>query len=64
MDAFQLFITDEILDICVSYTNAYAKSVYDLYNEEHADEEPKQWKCATQVEAGAFIGLLLSCRYI
>ena len=35
----------KILGICVRYTNAYAKSVYDLYNEELAHEEPKQWMC-------------------
>jgi hypothetical protein len=56
--AFELFLTDEILDIIMRETNREANRVYRQWNIDHP-EKPKTWKSLSMIELKAFVGLLI-----
>lgn len=56
--SLQLFVTDNIVMIIVRYTNKFANSTYQAWNDVNPTE-PKNWRETDYVESKAFIGLLL-----
>ena len=64
MDAFKLFITDEIMNEIVLQTNNYAKRHFDQRNKTRLTDDvyrttPIEWKDLDRVVLEAFIGLLI-----
>ena len=62
VDAFKLFITDDILDEIVSQTNKYAKRPIDHVNQRRSDASPyrtaqTRWKDLDRIELEALIRL-------
>ncbi|CAF1454756.1 unnamed protein product [Rotaria sordida] len=64
MDAFKLFLTDEILNEVVLQTNKYAKRYMDQRNQRQLNDAAnqtklKKWKELDRTELEAFLGLLI-----
>ena len=60
LDFFRLFITDEFIEGCVTYTNAYAQQRIDddKENAPHSSHS-QQWQATTTEELKALIGCLI-----
>ena len=58
-DAFELFITPDILDIIMRETNREANRVCTEWNAQHQNSN-KQWVPLSLPELKAFIGLLIT----
>ncbi|CAF1079877.1 unnamed protein product [Adineta ricciae] len=64
VDAFKLFLTDEILDIIVLHANNYARKYYNQRSQSRLNKgvyKPKftHWKEIDRIELEAFIGPLI-----
>lgn len=63
VDAFKLFLIDEILDAIVLHTNNYARRYYNQLNQKRNAGIYKlkliQWKELDRIELEAFLGLLI-----
>jgi hypothetical protein len=60
LDFFRLFITDEFIEECVNYTNAYAQQRIDDDKENAPPStHSRQWQDATAEELKALIGCLI-----
>lgn len=58
LNAFRLFLSEQIVDIIVRETNRKARAVHAEWNLAHPEEQ-KEWTETNDVEMEAFIGLLL-----
>ncbi|CAF4730885.1 unnamed protein product, partial [Rotaria sp. Silwood2] len=64
VDAFRLFITEDILNEIVMQTNKYAKRFIDQENQRRLNnrnnhKQPVKWKQLDYIELEAFLGLLI-----
>lgn len=64
IDFFRLFITDEFIEACVAYTNAYVQQRLEAAKENadhssHAGQSSQQWEETTAEEIRAVIGCLI-----
>ena len=57
-DAFKLFISADIVDPIVEHSNSRARAAFEIWNQNHPDNQ-KQWVDITVEEFYGFIGLLL-----
>ena len=60
LDFFHLFLTDEFIEECVNYTNAYAQQrIEDDKENASPNTHSQQWEDATAEELKALIGCLI-----
>jgi len=58
VDAFKLFISADIVDLIVEHSNSKASAAFEIWNQNHPDNQ-KQWVNISVEEFYGFIGLLL-----
>lgn len=59
VNTYKCFMTPEMVDIIVRYTNKKAEATYAELNAKHPEAEPETWKKVTLSEMYAFIGVLI-----
>ncbi|XP_071054434.1 piggyBac transposable element-derived protein 4-like [Onthophagus taurus] len=59
LDCFFLFISDEIFEIIVKFTNQRAKEIISKYNETHEDNLFKSWQDVDVTEIRGFFAILI-----